>query len=182
MSPNVQSRALAKAAGEEAQRKVVTAADVASIAPVLTALQTGHVGLNVSRLERSQAFYQRLLGLTVAKEGTDARERWVFLGRDGKLVVTLFQQSSEPFSPTTAGLHHLSFQVKDMEQVRAAEKIAHELNAPFLHDSIVAHSEGSHSGGIFFTDPDGIRLEIFAPTGAEESPAPSGEGPTCGFF
>ena len=169
-------------AGGEAQFKVAAAGSITGIAPTVTSLQTGHVGLNVSRLERSQAFYQRLLGLTVVKEGTDPKQRWVFLGHDGKAVVTLFQQSSAPFSTSTAGLHHLSFQVKNMEQVRAAEKIARELNAPFFHDSVVAHSEGSHSGGIFFADPDGIRLEIFAPTGAEESPAPGGEAPTCGFF
>jgi lactoylglutathione lyase len=153
-----------------------------TITPVLTSLQTGHVALNVTELERSQAFYQRLLGLSVAKEGTDSNQRWVFLGRGGKLVLTLFQQSGGEFSTSTPGLHHLSFQVESMEQVRAAEAIAHELNAPFFHESIVAHAEGSSSGGIFFADPDGIRLEIFAPTGAEESPAPSGEAPTCGFF
>lgn len=148
----------------------------------LTSLQTGHVGLNVSDLERSQAFYQRLFGLSVLKEGTDAEQRWVFLAREGELLVTLFQQSSGVFSTSTPGLHHLSFQVESMDQVRAAEAIAHELGAPFFHDSIVAHSEGASSGGIFFADPDGIRLEIFAPTGATDSPAPSGEAPTCGFF
>ncbi|GAB3040197.1 VOC family protein [Parafrigoribacterium mesophilum] len=150
--------------------------------PTITSLQTGHVALNVTELDRSKAFYQRLLGLSIAKEGNDADRRFVFLGRGGKLVLTLFQQSNGEFSPSTPGLHHLSFQVESMVQVHAAEAIAHELNAPFFHDSIVAHSEGSSSGGIFFADPDGIRLEIFAPTGAEESPAPSGEAPTCGFF
>ena len=49
-------------------------------------------------------------------------------------------------------------------------------------DGVVAHGEGAASGGIFFTDPDGIRLEIYAPGGAESAPAPSGAAPTCGFF
>lgn len=150
--------------------------------PTLTAVQTGHVALNVTNIERSQAFYERLLGLSVANEGSDATQRWVFLGRDGNLMLTLFQQSTGSFSTSTPGLHHLSFQVENMEQVHAAEAIAHELDAPFFHESVVAHSEGSHSGGIFFADPDGIRLEVFAPTGAENAPAPSGEAPTCGFF
>ncbi|HEU0256240.1 MAG TPA: VOC family protein [Microbacteriaceae bacterium] len=150
--------------------------------PTLTSLKTGHIGLNVTDLERSQAFYERLLGLSVAAEGSDDDRRWVFLGRDGALVVTLFQQSKGTFSTSTPGLHHLSFQVEDMEQVHAAEAIAHELGAPFFHESVVAHSEGSSSGGIFFADPDGIRLEVYAPHGAEDAPAPSGEAPTCGFF
>lgn len=38
------------------------------------------------------------------------------------------------------------------------------------------------SGGLFFEDPDGIRLEIFAPRGVAGAPAPHADGPTCGFF
>lgn len=151
-------------------------------APTLSSVQTGHVALNVTDVERSKAFYQRLLGLSVAAEGKDADRRWAFLGRGGRLILTLFQQSSGQFSTSTPGLHHLSFQVADMEQVHIAEAIAHELAAPFFHDSVVAHAEGSSSGGIFFADPDGVRLEVFAPSGAEDAPAPSGAEPTCGFF
>ena len=52
----------------------------------------------------------------------------------------------------------------------------------FAHDGVVAHGEGTSSGGIFFTDPDGTRLEVYAPNGAQSAPAPSGAAPTCGFF
>ena len=148
----------------------------------LTSLQTGHVALNVSDVERSKAFYQQVFGLNVLKEGTDASQRWVFLARDGKLLITLFQQSSGTFVTTVPGLHHLSFQVESVEQVRAAEQTVRQLGATVFHDGIVAHSEGADSGGLFFADPDGIRLEIFAPTGVAGSPAPSGDQPTCGFF
>ncbi|MFD6414855.1 VOC family protein [Streptomyces sp. NPDC060194] len=145
-------------------------------------LRTGHVGLNVTDLERSTAFYTRLLGLTVRAEGKEDDRRWALLGRDERLVVTLWQQSGEPFSPSTAGLHHLSFEVGSIDEVTAAEAVLRELGAAFVHDGVVAHGEGGASGGIFFTDPDGIRLEIYAPTGAEGAPAPSGAAPTCGFF
>lgn len=148
----------------------------------LTALQTGHVGLNVSDVDRSKAFYQQVFGLQVLKEGTDEQQRWVFLARDGKLLVTLFQQSSGTFDTATPGLHHLSFQVDSVEQVRAAERAVRQLGAPIFHGGLVAHEEGADSGGLFFADPDGIRLEIFAATGLADSPAPSGDAPTCGFF
>lgn len=150
--------------------------------PTLTSLQTGHVALNVTDVARSSAFYQRLLGLSVAAEGSDSGHRWVFLGRGGRLVLTLFQQSKGSFNTGAPGLHHLSFQVENMDQVRVAEALAQELGAPFFHDGVVAHSEGAASGGVFFADPDGIRLEVFAPEGAEDAPAPSGQEPTCGFF
>ncbi|WP_174188356.1 VOC family protein [Nocardia barduliensis] len=145
-------------------------------------LATGHIGLNVSDLDRSVDFYRRALGFEQLAASTDAQRRWAFLGADGKLVVTLWEQSDGAFSTATPGLHHLSFQVDGIDQVRAVERVLRELSVDFAHDGVVAHGEGVASGGIFFTDPDGIRLEVYAPSGAETAPAPSGAAPTCGFF
>jgi hypothetical protein len=55
------------------------------------------------------------------------------------------------------------------------------MGADFAYDGVVPHGEGAASGGIFFTDPDGTRLEVFAPEGATGH-APAADGPTCGFF
>ncbi|WP_405012277.1 VOC family protein [Kitasatospora sp. NBC_01539] len=147
-------------------------------------LQTGHVGLNVTDLARSVAFYQRLLGLEVTAEGTDPDRRFALLGRDGTLVLTLWQQSSGTFATGTPGLHHLSFQVATVEEVRAAEALLTGLGAEFAYEGVVPHSEGGTSGGIFFTDPDGIRLEVFTLAGVEATgaTAPDPAAPTCGFF
>ncbi|MGY2005841.1 VOC family protein [Nocardia gipuzkoensis] len=145
-------------------------------------LATGHIGLNVSDLDRSVEFYRRALGFEQLAASTDAQRRWAFLGADGKLVVTLWEQSDGAFSTEMPGLHHLSFQVDSIDQVRAVERVLRELSVAFAHDGVVAHGEGVASGGIFFTDPDGIRLEVYAPSGAEAAPAPSGAAPTCGFF
>ncbi len=150
-------------------------------APVAV-LQTGHVALNVSDLERSQPFYEQVFGLQEQRRGSDPDKKWVFLGRGQQTIVTLFQQSSGEFRTDSPGLHHLSFQAENVEQVSAAEGVVRSLGAPIFHDGLVAHMEGAGSGGLFFADPDGIRLEIFAPTGLEGSPAPSGQEPTCGFF
>ncbi|ASU85851.1 VOC family protein [Nocardiopsis gilva YIM 90087] len=144
--------------------------------------QTGHVGLNVSDLDRSRDFYVKLLGYTVQSEGSDGDRRWAFLSNDGTLVLTLWQQSTGAFPVDRPGLHHLSFQVDDMDQVRSAEAVLRDLGVELVHDGAVAHREGGRSGGIFFSDPDGIRLEIYATNGAEELPAPQGTTPTCGFF
>ncbi|MEU2040867.1 VOC family protein [Nocardia niwae] len=145
-------------------------------------LATGHVGLNVSDLDRSVDFYRRALGFDQLAASADDQRRWAFLGADGKLVVTLWEQSDGAFSTDTPGLHHLSFQVDSIDQVRAVERVLRELSVAFAHDGVVAHGEGVASGGIFFSDPDGIRLEVYAPSGAETAPAPSGAAPTCGFF
>ncbi|MEC3914726.1 VOC family protein [Nocardia sp. CDC160] len=148
-------------------------------APVLA---PGHIGLNVTDLDRSVAFYRQALGFEQLGAGGEGARRFAFLGRDGKLQVTLWQQSDGEFSAKTPGLHHLSFQVDSIDQVREVESVLKELNVSFAHDGVVAHREGGSSGGIFFIDPDGIRLEVYAPSGAEHAPAPSGSAPTCGFF
>ncbi|APB00148.1 VOC family protein [Nocardia seriolae] len=146
------------------------------------ALATGHIGLNVTDLDRSVAFYRRALGFEQLGAGGAGSQRFAFLGSDGKLQVTLWQQSDGEFSVRTPGLHHLSFQVDSIDQVREVESVLKELNVAFAHEGVVAHGEGAASGGIFFIDPDGIRLEVYAPTGAQDAPAPSGAAPTCGFF
>lgn len=147
-------------------------------------LKTGHVGLNVTDLERSIAFYRAVLGVQVTHEGTDAERRYALMGRDGRLVVTLWQQSTGTFATASPGLHHLSFEVGTLDEVRATERRLRELGTEFAYDGIVPLSEGSDSGGIFFTDPDGIRLEIHTRTGvaATGAAAPTADAPTCGFF
>jgi lactoylglutathione lyase len=145
-------------------------------------LATGHVGLNVTDLDRSVDFYRHALGFEQLGTSSDGEHRFAFLGADGKLQLTLWQQSDGRFSAATAGLHHLSFQVETIEQVRAVEAVLKKLGVTFAYDGVVAHGEGAASGGIFFTDPDGIRLEVYAPHGADAAPAPSGSAPTCGFF
>lgn len=145
-------------------------------------LQTGHIGLNVTDLDRSLAFYREVFDFEVLAEGKEEDRRWAFLGRGPRLLVALWQQSEGTFSSTLPGLHHLSFQVDTVEEVRATEEVLRNLGAEFNYDGVVPHGENGTSGGIFFTDPDGIRLEIYAPTGADPADAPTPGAPTCGFF
>ncbi|MBT2368395.1 VOC family protein [Streptomyces sp. ISL-10] len=147
-----------------------------------SALAVGHVGLNVTDLGRSLPFYADALGFEVLGEGKEDGRRFAFLGRDGTLALTLWQQAGSAFETTRAGLHHLAFEAASIDEVRAAETRLKGLGVDFAYDGVVAHREGAASGGIFFHDPDGTRLEIYAPSGAEESPAPSAAAPTCGFF
>ncbi len=145
-------------------------------------LQTGHVGLNVSDLERSERFYREVFGFQVTGKSQGTGREFVFLADKEKLVLTLWQQSEGRFDKRQPGLHHLSFQVATIEEVKEAEGRLRAIDVPLLYDGIVPHGEGAQSGGIFFEDPDGIRLEIYAPTGAGEHLAPTPGAPSCGFF
>ena len=147
----------------------------------LKALQTGHVGLNVTDLKRSTEFYRDIFDFTVIAESHQPGREFTFLGRGEQLFLTLWKQSDGTFNKTIPGLHHLSFQVDSVEQVREVEGRLRKRRAKMYHDGIVPHGEGYASGGIYFEDPDGIRLEVFAPQGIT-SAAPTPGAPTCGFF
>lgn len=154
---------------------------MASLTSVPT-VQTGHIGLNVTDLARSKQFYQQVFGFEVLGESQAVGRQFAFLGQDGMLILTLWQQSEGRFVTHQAGLHHLSFQVGTIEAVHAFEERLHALGTPFLYDGIVPHAEGADSGGVFFEDPDGIRLEIYSPAGAHGLAAPVAGAPSCGFF
>jgi lactoylglutathione lyase len=144
-------------------------------------LQTAHIGINVTDLDRSRDFYGEVFGLSPMGGSDAAPRRFAFLGDGTSIVLTLWEQSEGRFDGGRPGLHHLSFMVPSIDRVREAEKKLLLRGTTFAYEGIVPHREGAQSGGIFFEDPDGTRLEIFAPSGAEEGKAPAG-GPACGFF
>ncbi|MGW7382634.1 VOC family protein [Streptomyces sp. NPDC054794] len=145
-------------------------------------LRTGHIGLNVTDLDRSLAFYRDVLGFALLAEGKEDDRRYAYLGDDDGPVLTLWQQARGSYDSGSAGLHHLAFRADSIDQVTRYESALRAAGVDFAHEGVVAHSEGAVSGGIFFHDPDGTRLEVFVPDGAEGAPAPHESAPTCGFF
>lgn len=148
----------------------------------MTTFKTSHIGLNVTNIEQSKQFYQTIFGFEVAGESVGEEREYVFLKDENQLVLTLWRQSNGRFATTQPGLHHLAFAVDTIEEVQAVEEKVRQAGVKLYHDGIVPHSEGASSGGIFFEDPDGIRLEVNTKQGADASHAPSGSAPTCGFF
>jgi lactoylglutathione lyase len=146
------------------------------------ALQAGHVGLNVTDLNRSAQFYRDIFDFNVIGESHEPGREYSFLGRGDQLFLTLWKQSEGSFQRDLPGLHHLSFQVDSVAEVRQVEGRLRKRNAKIYHDGIASHGEGQSSGGIYFEDPDGIRLEVFAPEGVDKVAAPTLGAPTCGFF
>ncbi|MEU0048563.1 VOC family protein [Streptomyces sp. NPDC006309] len=146
-------------------------------------MRLGHTGLNVTDLDRSLAFYRDVLGFALLGEGKEDDRRFAFLGEaGGPPLLTLWQQARGAYDRTRAGLHHLALTADSVERVREYESALRAAGVEFAHDGVVAHREGAASGGIFFHDPDGTRLEISVPDGAQGAPAPHGTTPTCGFF
>jgi lactoylglutathione lyase len=145
-------------------------------------ISTGHIGLNVSNLSVSIKFYQEVFNLQVMAESEAESRRYAFLGDGERLILTLWQQSVGRFDPHRPGLHHLSFQVPTIADVEQVEARLRSRNIKLIYEGVVPHSEGATSGGIFFEDPDGIRLEIYTTTGVTQTTAPVAGAPSCGFF
>jgi catechol 2,3-dioxygenase-like lactoylglutathione lyase family enzyme len=148
----------------------------------LTKASTGHVGLNVTDLARSIDFYRAVFGFDLLAENEEGGRRFAFLGRDGLLVLTLWQQAEGRFDTGRPGLHHLAFDVPTLADVEAAVARLAQLDVPLIYDSIVPHGPGFDSGGIFFADPDGIRIEICTLAGVGGLAPLEHGAPSCGFF
>jgi catechol 2,3-dioxygenase-like lactoylglutathione lyase family enzyme len=122
-----------------------------------------------------------VFGLQPVGGAEQGPRRFAFLGDGKRLLLTLWEQSRGRFDGGRPGLHHLSFEVASVDEVRSAEKRLKERGVAFAYEGIVPHGEGAGSGGIFFEDPDGTRLEIYARDGVSgQVPVPG--APTCGFF
>lgn len=147
-------------------------------------LKTGQVGLNVSDLEDSERFYRPVFGFEVVLKSEEVGRRFVFLCDGERLVLTLWEQvqGEGRFEAGRPGLHRLSFETSPVEEVGQYEERLTKEGVRLLHDGIVPHGEGANSGGIFFENPDGIRLVICTPSGVREHEAPHGDSLICGFL
>ena len=145
-------------------------------------MKVGHVGINVNNMEKSKEFYLKIFGFDILFEEKLADKRHMFLGKDGEIIVTLWEQSDKSFSTSTAGLHHLAFLVDSVEELKAFEKKLDENKITKIYNGIVSHREGASSGGVFFLDPDGVRLEVCIADGIDDCNPSHSDHSSCGFF
>jgi len=145
-------------------------------------MTVGHIGINVNDIEVSKEFYINLFDFEVILESNKDGKKFVFLGNDGKLLLTLWEQSDKKFSDSTAGLHHLAFVLKDTEELKNFEEKIEKQNVKKIYENVVSHSEGAQSGGLYFLDPDNTRLEVYIESGLDEHKPATSDAPSCGFF
>ena len=127
-----------------------------------------HLDLVVSDLERSLAFYRRLLQpLGYVREGPivgERGERVVYLDHiRGEGAIGLRERQSEahgvPYDRYAVGVHHVAF-------AATSRSMVHERTAWLAEQGVTIESgprEYDYIPGyfaVFFYDPDGIKLEI----------------------
>ena len=121
-----------------------------------------HITLTVTDVERSRQWYESVLGFRTLNVLEIGGYRMVVLGdpRSGTVLALDRQAGAEggPFDETRTGLDHLSFAVRDTDELRAWRAHLEQLGVP--HSPM---SEDPFGLVLVFRDPDNIQLELFAP-------------------
>jgi glyoxylase I family protein len=119
-----------------------------------------HVAIICSNYSISKNFYVNILGLKVVQEvyRVERKSYKLDLSVGGLYQIELFSFENPPERPSrpeSRGLRHLAFEVDDV----AAE--AAMLNAKGVKTEEISVDE--HTGKLFtfFTDPDGLPLELY---------------------
>ena len=119
-----------------------------------------HIAIICSDYKRSKDFYVNVLGCTIIRE-VYRKERESYkldLAINGHYVIELFsfpQTPPRPSRPEATGLRHLAFEVDDLNVVVANLKNKNVL----LED--IRTDEWTGKRFTFFTDPDGLPLELY---------------------
>lgn len=145
-------------------------------------MRVGHIGINVNNIEVSKKFYEEIFDFEVISERLEGDRKYLFLGLNGEIIITLWEQSKNKFSIDTAGLHHLAFQLDTIDELIEFEKKLDSLNVEKIYDKIVSHAEGTESGGVYFLDPDSVRLEVCVAKDIDKSKPAINHDLSCGFF
>lgn len=119
-----------------------------------------HVAIICTDYAVSKNFYVNILGLTVVQEvyREERNSYKLDLSVNGLYQLELFSFENPPERPSrpeAAGLRHLAFEVDDVKAVAAA------LNAKGVETEALRIDEYTGKKFTFFTDPDGLPLEIY---------------------
>ena len=123
-------------------------------------LKFAHIVLNVTNIKRSRLFYETILqGFNVV----DQSEHHAGFS-NGKFSVWIADEDMKrnPYVGTATdkavGFHHFAWKVETMEELKEWEAYLSENKIEMSKGGITDDDFGGQ--GIFFRDPDNIRLEI----------------------
>ncbi|EPO1083703.1 VOC family protein [Cronobacter dublinensis] len=121
-----------------------------------------HIGLAVSKLEESAAFFTDLLGWEEVKRREDYPAIFV---KDGAVMLTLWQtQTEEPVQfnrKNNVGLHHLALRVETRDSLYQIFEVlkANQIEIEF-EPSLIREGPSMH---MMCYEPSGIRIEFHCP-------------------
>jgi glyoxylase I family protein len=123
-----------------------------------------HIYVAVSDIEQSGRFYDKVMRLLNFRKGTKpiAGERHLhYFNRVTQYTIRAARSERKTHDPYGPGLHHLCFRVETTEEV---DLVVEELGKLGIAATAARYypEYAPDYYATFFTDPDGIRLEIVA--------------------
>ncbi|NRT70872.1 SMU1112c/YaeR family gloxylase I-like metalloprotein [Clostridium beijerinckii] len=117
-----------------------------------------HIAIIASNYEVSKNFYVNILGFKIIRENyRKDRDSYKLDLKIGNSEIELFSMPSAPMRPSypeACGLRHLAFHVKNIEEV------IRELNEKGIETEPIRIDEYTNRKFTFFSDPDGLPLEL----------------------
>ena len=115
----------------------------AEAASTFEAVEINHIALRVTDVLRSREFYKKHLGMKVVRDGGE-RNCFMMCGKNN--FVALFHGEK-------ASMDHYCYSIKDYDVTTAEEKLKEQGFKP----RVVLNA-----GRIYFTDPDGLTVQLAA--------------------
>ncbi len=125
-----------------------------------------HIYITVSDLRWSEAFYDdvmRLLGFRKGTDPIDGKPHFHYYNREFQYTLRPAEEGAGVYDPLAPGLHHICFQVADTSVVDAAARELRSLGVEVSEPRLYPEYAPDYYA-FFFSDPDGITLEIVART------------------
>src|SRR5262245_26300197 len=141
-----------------------------------TISRVGHVGIHVTDLDRSLAWYRDILGLTLTGRWPfgDGEMAFMRFGNDHHNIVLFTHPTKVTTENRNAGynaLQHIALEVDSRDEWLKAladlrKKGVEIVSGPLIHgpeggDGPNSFMGGSGSRSFYFLDPDGNRLELY---------------------
>ena len=119
-----------------------------------------HIAIICSNYQVSKDFYVNKLGFKILGEvfREERKSYKLDLAVNGVYQIELFsfpEPAARASRPEAAGLRHLAFEVGDVENAIA------ELNSKGITTELIRIDEFTGKKFTFFTDPDGLPLELY---------------------
>jgi catechol-2,3-dioxygenase len=125
--------------------------------PSVTSL--GHVGLYVSDIARSKAFYRDILGLKISDENPQTGSAFMTakdrLEEHHELLLVPGREDGKV-------VQQISFRCASLADLKQFYRLFLERSVPIIRT--VSHG---NAVGIYFHDPDGNQVEVYWPTGID---------------
>ena len=122
-----------------------------------------HIALNVSNIERSKLFYDKILPPLGLKLFHTSNKSFYYIGgRTGLLIQQLdkdFLVSKNVFSQNNIGLHHLCFRMRSKQAIDDYYKIILNSKCKIIRGPLLGEWVPGYYY-LLFEDPDNIRLEV----------------------